>query len=118
MKLTKRVERVCSCEDGTGGVEAVEIKLHLVEDSSTAERSRCKRVIEVWDMRFQQFLAGTLHLVHSACAVVQERAIELQAQVVAGHPSGDAGVFITPKKFVRRNDRSHRVVVLMFAFES
>lgn len=70
-------------------------------------------------MRFQQFLVGTLHLVHSACAVVQERAIELQAQVVAGHPSGDAGVFITPKKFVRRrNDRSHRAVVLVFAFES
>lgn len=61
---------------------------------------------------------GTLRFIHRERAIVDERAVELHAQVLFGQPSGNLGVFIAPEELSRRrDDSSHDLDVLMLVFD-
>jgi hypothetical protein len=89
------------------------VELHLVEDSSVTQRFCYECLAKMLQVTFDQTIVDASQLVYRSDALVDEGAIEFQAQVVFGKPCGDLSVLVAPEKLVGRRNLSHCAVVLM-----
>lgn len=90
--------------------------LHFAQDSRLTQRFCAECLTKVFQVARDHAVFGTLQLVHSARAVVEERAEELETQTVLVHPGGNVGMFDTPEELVwTRNNGRHCAVVLIVA---
>jgi hypothetical protein len=76
------------------------VELHLMQDSSVTQTVCHECLAKMLQVTSDQTIVDASQLVYRSDAVVDEGAIELQAQVVLGKPCGDLSVLAAPEELV------------------